>query len=32
VQGGTPVGHHALFSGSDDINNLQAHCCRCKAG
>jgi hypothetical protein len=28
----TPIGHHAPFSGSDDISNLQAHCCRCKAG
>jgi hypothetical protein len=32
LQGVTPVGHHAPFSGSDDISNLQAHCCRCKAG
>ena len=32
VQGGTPEGHHAPFSGSGDISNLQAHCCCCKAG
>jgi len=32
LQGATPEGHHAQFSRSDDISNLQAHCCRCKAG
>ena len=32
LQGVTPVGHHAPFSGSDDISNLQAHWCRCTAG
>ena len=35
LQGVTPVGHHAPFSGSGDISNLQAHCCCCcccKAG
>jgi hypothetical protein len=28
----TPVGHHAPISRSDDISNLQTHCCCCKAG
>jgi hypothetical protein len=32
LQGVTPVGHHAPFSGSDDNSHLQAHWIRCKAG